>query len=408
MNRALILCAPLFFLLACQSQSLNGVVPKPLPSPPATGPAQLTALAVNDPCAPFSVADCQAAADKGCIWATMKGCVGNFCNVGACVTANSCATLTTAAACQDNASCVWSAIAGTSAAPALCPIGQDCSGGGFCFERGLSGNSCLCIQPFFCPDNGVCPPVQCDCPPSGGGTCTCDCPACPSNASCPMCDCSCGNGGSGGGGGAGGTGGGCNTGTGGSAGGGGTGAGGGTGTCTCNCPECPAGEACPACSCACSNGATTTMTLPKTGTGGGTGTSTTTNGSAPVAVCGCPACPAGAACAPCGCGTTPPADPCTTHTDVSSCTADTADGCGWTSLNIECITTPCPTGSCAQEKLVLPVDAGTGSGGGGCACACPACAPGETCPPCACDCCPATQPQGPVTLQPQPVSATAH
>lgn len=407
MKRTLVPSAALLLLVACQSQSLT-----PSPHDPSQS---IPALTVNDSCSSHtSSTDCQADTKSSCTWMTVAAdaCpAGASCPAGVCMTANSCAGLTSASTCQADANCVWSAIVATATTPALCPVGQTCGGGGFCFERGPSGNTCLCVQPLACPASGACPPVQCDCPPpptadggavGGGGTCTCDCPACPAGASCPACDCACGQPGGGCGGTTGGTGTGGATGSGGA-----TGTGGGPGTCICNCPNCPAGEPCPACSCACSNGATTTTTTPSSGTGGASGAGTDDTGAAPGMVCGCPACPAGAACAPCDCGTTPPADPCTAHTDVASCTADTADACGWTSLNIECITAPCPTGACAQQKLVLPVDAGTGSGGGGCACACPACAPGETCPPCACNCCPAAPAQGPVTLQPEPVAVDA-
>jgi hypothetical protein len=54
------------------------------------------------------------------------------------------------------------------------------------------------------------------------------------------------------------------------------------------------------------------------------------------------------------------------------------------------VTAPCPTGTCVQRKPV--------AGSGGCGCACAACAPGQSCPPCACDCC--GQPAG---LSPVPV-----
>ena len=417
MKRALSLGVPLFFssLVACQSQSLT--------TTPHVGSSLIPAVTVNDSCSAYTTSTaCQSAVGKSvgtgmpanqvCTWTQVEACpAGASCPSGVCVTTSACASLTTGATCQADPNCVWSAILATTSAPALCPVGQDCSGGGFCFDRGSTGDRCLCVQPLACPANGVCPPVQCDCPPptavdagagsGGGGTCTCGCPACPAGEVCPPCDCTCGTGGSGGTGGGGGTGG-----CGGDVAGGGSG----TGTCTCNCPDCPAGALCPACSCACSDGATTTTTTPSSGAGGASGSGTVSGntgstGSPTISVCTCPACPAGAACAPCGCDTPPPADPCTAHTDVASCTADTADACGWTSLAIECITTPCPTGACSQMKPVPPVDAGGGSGSGGCGCACPACAPGEACLPCTCNCCPTSPPQGmPVTLQPQPVA----
>ncbi len=388
------LIAALFVFVACQSQSLT--------TPPPSNSQQIPAVAVNDPCSSHTTeADCKGSLSL-CAWTPVAACpAGATCPAGVCVSPDPCAGLTTAAACQADANCAWSTISGTTAAPALCPVGQDCGGGGFCFERPVAGPSCLCVQPLACPANGACPPVQCDCPPpppvdagsSGGGTCTCGCPACLPGEACPPCDCTCGSGG--GTGGTGGAGGGCGTGAGGS-----TGAGGGTGTCTCNCPECPAGEACPACSCSCSNGATTTMTVPTSGGGTATPGTTTNVGSQPAVICTCPACPANAACAPCDCATPPPADPCTSYTDAKSCVADTADACGWTALAIECLTTPCPTGSCARMQPVVTVDGGSGSGVGGCGCACPACPAGATCPACTCNCC-GGQPPPPVGVTPQ-------
>src|SRR5580692_7400237 len=223
MKRALFLNAPLFFLVACQSQSLS-------PSPGQSGKtSQLPAVTVNDSCSAYTKAsDCAGDAyDMPCTWVTVDTCpAGATCPAGVCVAANSCTSLTSADACQANANCAWSAIAATMAMPALCPVGQTCGGGGFCFERGSSGTTCLRLQPLACPASGACPPVQCDCPPppatgeggaggggtqcecppppttgeggaGGGGTCTCECPACPPGQACPACDCGCGQGGGG-------------------------------------------------------------------------------------------------------------------------------------------------------------------------------------------------------------------
>jgi hypothetical protein len=75
---------------------------------------------------------------------------------------------------------------------------------------------------------------------------------------------------------------------------------------------------------------------------------------------------------------TTPVDPCAGHADAQSCKTDVANRCGWVALDIQCVAAPCPTGSCLQMQPVP---------GGGCACACPSCVQGESCPPCACDCC---------------------
>ncbi len=194
MKRYLFLSAPLFFLFACQSQSLTAQ---------HGAPSTLPAVTVNDSCSAFTKAsDCPGDTNSLCTWVPVDACpAGAACPAGVCVTADPCARLTTADACQSNASCIWSAIATTTAAPALCPVGQTCDDNGFCFQRAPSGPSCLCVQPLACPANGACPPVQCDCPPppaadggsvGGGGTCTCDCPACPPGEACPACACGCG------------------------------------------------------------------------------------------------------------------------------------------------------------------------------------------------------------------------
>jgi hypothetical protein len=83
----------------------------------------------------------------------------------------------------------------------------------------------------------------------------------------------------------------------------------------------------------------------------------------------------------------PPPDTCAAHTDAQSCSADATNMCAWVELGIACFTDPCPpNGRCVEMKPV------PGSGGGGCGCACPACVSGETCPPCACNCCPGHAP----------------
>ena len=196
--------APLLLLVACQSQSLT--------TPMQGTSQQIPAVAVNDSCSSHTTeADCKGSLSL-CAWTPIAACPsGATCPAGVCVSPDPCADLPTAAACQADANCAWSTVAGTTAVPALCPVGQTCDGGGFCFERGPSGNGCLCVQPLACPANGSCPPVQCDCPPppatdggsaGGGGTCTCDCPPCPAGEVCPVCDCACGQPGGGCGGGA--------------------------------------------------------------------------------------------------------------------------------------------------------------------------------------------------------------
>ncbi len=169
MKRALFLSVPLFFLVACQSQALT-------PSPPK-GSSLLPALTVNDSCSAYTTsADCKSAIGKSagtgfpgmnvCTWTPVDACpAGASCPSGVCVATNSCASLTSASACQADSGCIWSAVVATPTASALCPVGQSCDGGGFCFERGSAVNGCFCVQPLACPANGSCPPVQCDCPP---------------------------------------------------------------------------------------------------------------------------------------------------------------------------------------------------------------------------------------------------
>jgi len=140
------------------------------------------------------------------------------------------------------------------------------------------------------------------------------------------------------------------------------------GGCACACPvACVDGQDCPPCDCDCGCGD------PSTGSGGGGTTSTTTM--------------------------TPTDDPCLAIADATTCRADTADECTWSPYDLPCMEgSPCPSGSCHG-----PVDPGDGGGGTGCACACPACAPGEVCPPCACDCpTTCTPPVGPTPPDPTP------
>jgi hypothetical protein len=123
------------------------------------------------------------------------------------------------------------------------------------------------------------------------------------------------------------------------------------------------------------------------------------------------ACSAGSSCPSGVCGA---ADPCSQINNQAACAAET--GCGWSSLGILCpVGDDCSTGgfchaigvsgggcACAQPIACPPnaacpavacdcppppaFDGGSGSGGGTCTCACPACASGQACPPCSCDC----------------------
>jgi len=301
---------------------------------PQTNDRPVPALVVNDSCgAQATQQSCAAAA--GCEWRAVKSeCpTGAACPDGVCVTPDPCGQLADRAACEADVRCAWSGLRLESASIDLCLIGQSCDTGGYCRARDASGGGCTCVQPIVCPANADCPAVECDCsnpPPGGGGggTCTCTCPACAPGEACPPCSCDCGGGGSCGG----------NT----------AAAGGGGVTCTCACPACAAGETCPPCDCACGAG--------NVGVG--------SSGSAAPA-------PGGA--------TADVADACAAHADVTTCAADAGNSCRWIELGIVCVTTPCPSGACVQVKSV--------PGGGGCGCACPACASGQSCPPCACDCC---------------------
>jgi hypothetical protein len=138
---------------------------------------------------------------------------------------------------------------------------------------------------------------------------------------------------------------------------------------TCNCPPCPEGAACAPCDCpiivdAC-------------------GAETDESGCLSVTTARCLWHSYGAACGDVRCVTgycyrdTTPIDPCVGHLDAASCQGDVADSCAWIEMGVACVKAPCPTGSCIQMKPVS----------GGCACACPTCVAGESCPPCACDCC---------------------
>jgi hypothetical protein len=369
----------------------------------------LAASFVNDSCAAHTAASaCLADTAHACSWVDLpvESCpTGATCPRGACVTPDPCVGMTTEKGCAADTRCAWTA-AKTNDAVTLCPVGGDCGASGFCHLRDASGGGCACLRPIACPSNSDCPAVQCDCAPppsgggSGGGTCACNCPACPPGASCAPCQCDCG-GGSGA----------CDGGP-------------GTGTCTCACTDCY-GPNCPPCDCACGAGMTSA---------GGAGTASRKtasdvaadpsppSGAAAPAPCSCGVCPEGALCGACDCPVvadpcaqfttsstcyshnadrcawysygfecgdapcangycyrdTTPIDPCASHTDTTSCKGDVANSCGWIALDIACVTAPCPQGSCAQMKPVP---------GGGCACACPSCVAGESCPPCACNCC---------------------
>ena len=133
------------------------------------------------------------------------------------------------------------------------------------------------------------------------------------------------------------------------------------GGCACACPlYCPQGADCPPCACDCGCGV-----VVSDGTvisGGGAGSGSSEPGSAG--------------------GTTTTQDPCSALTDEATCNADTTNKCTWYAIGAPCQEGGmCPSGVC-QGELIPPDD----GGGAGCMCACPACAPGETCPPCECDC----------------------
>jgi hypothetical protein len=295
------------------------------------------AAVVNDSCgAQVTQQSCTSAA--GCEWhAVDADCApGAACPGGVCVTPDPCGRLADKATCEGDARCAWSDLRIESASIDLCLVGQSCDTGGYCRARDASGGGCTCVQPLACPTNADCPAVECECstPPTGSngggvGMCTCTCPACPPGEACAPCACHCGSGAS------------CPGATGGA-------------TCTCVCPTCAPGASCAPCDCACGAGNIGVSNKVSSG----------------------PTAPAP------GGSTTDIPDACAGHGDAPACAADVANRCRWIELGIVCVTTPCPSGACVQVKSV--------PGGGGCGCACPACAAGQSCPPCACDCCPSS------------------
>lgn len=310
---------------------------------------------------------CASDTANACQWAALGiTCpAGSTCPDGFCHTSGPCEQHGDETSCTaDTANdCAW---AGLAADLAYCPNGStscSTSSGGYCYAKSAqTGGGCACACPLYCPQGSDCPPCECDCPPPpppadggtgigpGGGMCTCACPTCAPGETCPPCSCNCSTPDAGGGDTCG-------------------------QTCACSCPVCPAGQTCPPCSCSCQDGGVTTLD----------------GGAAPgPVVCNCPTCTPGQPCPACDCS--PDAgqtttDPCSAHTDSQSCTGDTANECHWFALGIPCqIGQPCISGVC-QQVLNQPADAGTSGGSvGGCVCGCPACAPGETCPPCGCDC----------------------
>lgn len=198
---------------------------------------------------------------------------------------------------------------------------MSCYAAGCAWAGGIAG---LCPAGADCSNGGFCYTPSDD-------SCVCACPAiCPAGEECPPCQCDC--------------------------------TGGGT-TCTCETPVCGPGEMCPPSTCDC----------------GGSSCS-----DAETCTCMCPLCPVGQMCPPCDCacngGSAPttPSDACSMHDDATSCDADTANECTWTSLGI-----PCMEGQMCNTGVCQHIDPG-GGGGTGCGCACPACPAGEMCPPCDC------------------------
>ncbi len=286
----------------------------------------LRAFEASDPCHAYANADA-CAADAGCGWVAVEACpTGTVCPEGFCSTRDACASIEDRETCEVHSECAWADIALAEAC-----ADTTCGGtGGVCYTKTDGGGTsgCLCACPLYCTPDGDCGACECDCPvepDTGGGTCTCACPACAPGESCPPCDCACQDGG----------GDECGS------------------TCTCACPACEPGTECPPCECACGD----TSTAP-----------------APAETCACPDCAPGTECPPCTCETT--TDPCTEYVDETACGADTA--CVWYAIGAPCVPEePCRSGVCQSAST---------SGGDGCVCACPACAPGETCPPCDCDC----------------------
>ena len=68
---------------------------------------------------------------------------------------------------HDQAGCLADSVCAWSQIDLLCPIGSDCSSGGFCHVRSDVGGDCACVSPVACPADAPCPKVECDC--SGGG-----------------------------------------------------------------------------------------------------------------------------------------------------------------------------------------------------------------------------------------------
>ncbi len=202
MRRAYLLL-PASLVLACGSSPLT-------PSQNTQGQQPLAAAMVADPCASFPAEDACKGAGSTCGW-TAVACPANAdCPAAVCATADPCAAYKDAKSCAGaaaiDARCAWTAIDTSGTTQALCPVGHDCSGGGYCWELPATSGGCGCVQPLACPKDGACPPVACDCPPppsgtgggsgtgTGGGTCTCSCPACAPGQACPPCACDCGPG----------------------------------------------------------------------------------------------------------------------------------------------------------------------------------------------------------------------
>ncbi len=289
---------------------------------------------VGDSCTSLSTqATCTANTTLGCAWLVPPCPTGGACPAGVCYALDPCLTIATSKACTATAQCAWSRAA------ALCPLGASCDDGGYCHARD-SGTTCSCVTPLACPAGQPCPPPECDCSGggSGGGTCSCATPACAPGQLCPPSVCSC-------------------------QGGGGTGCVD-TGTCVCNCPDCPPGAACPACACGCGSGGAVPAPSP-------INTTTVSNPE--------------------------PADPCTAHTDQTSCSADTTDQCVWMSEE-----PPCAPNASSCPATTVCVHAVATQPGGPCACNCAVCSGGVACP-CNCDCTGTGSVDGGTTCTPPPL-----
>lgn len=295
-----------------------------------SGTRNLPAYITSDTCAAYSEPGaCDTAPSGTCAWAAVEA----DCAPGADCPTGVCATLDPCSAHSDQVSCLADLSSGCSWAVAdrLCPAGAICpeeGAGGFCYGP---VDDCICACPLYCPEGADCPPCACDCSNTGGGTCTCACPACEPGAECPPCDCNC-------------TDDGCVD----------------DGVCTCACPACPEGEPdCGPCECTCSGSS-----------GGSAGTGT--------ASCVCPDCEPDTECPPCECevpeGTE---DPCLAFVNEADCLADLTGSCTWIAIGEPCDASAidCRSGVC--QGVFIDDD---------CGCVCPACMPGETCPPCVCDC----------------------